>query len=114
MFKLGGEFLAFAFFQVASCGSGVFGELIADWNRSLCIRVGKNGGTNGVRIGWKFLAERISVEADVHWSAILGLFISDWGKTDYGAFIVLARVITVIWYGERNTWYYELGNSQLI
>lgn len=56
------------------CGSRVFGEPIADWNRSLCIHVGKDGGTNGVRIGWKFLAERISAEADVHWSAILGLF----------------------------------------
>jgi hypothetical protein len=112
--QIGWGVFAFAFFQVASCGSRVFGEPIADLYRSLCIYVGMNGGTNGVRIGWKFLAERISVEADVHWSAILGLFISDWGKTDYGAFIVLARVITVIWYGERNTWYYELGNSQLM
>lgn len=105
--QIGWGVLSFAFFQVASCGSRVFGEPISDWNRSLWIHVGKNGGMNGVQIGWKFLAERIFAEADVHWSAIVGLFISDWGKTDYGTFIVLARMITVIWYGERNTWYYD-------
>lgn len=53
--QIGWGVLAFAFFQVATCGSRVFGEPISDWNRSLWIHVGKNGGMNGVQIGWKFL-----------------------------------------------------------
>lgn len=114
MFKFGGEFLPLPCSRSLAAAVVSFGEPISDWNRSLWIHVGKNGGMSGVQIGWRFLAECISAEADVHLSAILGLVISDWGKIDYGAFILFARMITVIWYGERNTWYNELGSSQLI